>query len=156
MLLINYFSNSLLCLLHSTSSSFKNDSPHGSNPHLAASSIATDSTLELKKEMDLARDTQDSQDPHLAATLPRDQAPHSYHYVSANVLSGRQSSTPSEDSQDYLGRSQSQPLETAMWWTGHELFKINGKTIFMLFILVKFETNVYLLLLLADEQWMNM
>ncbi|XP_042229688.1 protein bark beetle-like isoform X4 [Homarus americanus] len=96
--------------LHGTTSSFKNESLRGSNPQLAVSSVATDSTLEMKK--DLSRDTQD---PHLTATLPRDQAP-PFHYVSADVLSGRQSSTPSEDSQDYFsqGRSQSQPLETAM------------------------------------------
>ncbi|XP_069176539.1 protein bark beetle isoform X5 [Procambarus clarkii] len=96
----------------STTSSYKNESLRGSNPQLAASSVATDSTLEMKKELDLARDTQD---PHLTATLPRDQAP-PFHYVSADVLSGRQSNTPSEDSQDYFsqGRSQSQPLETAM------------------------------------------
>ncbi|XP_069175770.1 protein bark beetle isoform X3 [Procambarus clarkii] len=98
--------------LHGTTSSYKNESLRGSNPQLAASSVATDSTLEMKKELDLARDTQD---PHLTATLPRDQAP-PFHYVSADVLSGRQSNTPSEDSQDYFsqGRSQSQPLETAM------------------------------------------
>ncbi|XP_069175300.1 protein bark beetle isoform X2 [Procambarus clarkii] len=98
--------------LPSTTSSYKNESLRGSNPQLAASSVATDSTLEMKKELDLARDTQD---PHLTATLPRDQAP-PFHYVSADVLSGRQSNTPSEDSQDYFsqGRSQSQPLETAM------------------------------------------
>lgn len=66
----------------------------------------------MKKEMDLARDTQD---PHLAATLPRDQAP-PFHYVSADVLSGRNSNAASVDSQDFFsqGRSQSQPLETAM------------------------------------------
>ncbi|KAK8748882.1 hypothetical protein OTU49_016043 [Cherax quadricarinatus] len=96
----------------STTSSFKNESLHGSNPQLAASSVTTDSTLEMKKELDLARDTQD---PHLTATLPRDQAA-PFHYVSADVLSGRQSKTPSEVSEDYFsqGRSQSQPLETAM------------------------------------------
>ncbi|XP_069940275.1 protein bark beetle isoform X3 [Cherax quadricarinatus] len=98
--------------LHGTTSSFKNESLHGSNPQLAASSVTTDSTLEMKKELDLARDTQD---PHLTATLPRDQAA-PFHYVSADVLSGRQSKTPSEVSEDYFsqGRSQSQPLETAM------------------------------------------
>ncbi|KAK8748883.1 hypothetical protein OTU49_016043 [Cherax quadricarinatus] len=97
---------------NSTTSSFKNESLHGSNPQLAASSVTTDSTLEMKKELDLARDTQD---PHLTATLPRDQAA-PFHYVSADVLSGRQSKTPSEVSEDYFsqGRSQSQPLETAM------------------------------------------
>lgn len=101
-----------IILFSTSTSSFKNESPHGSNPQLAASSVATDSTLEMKKELDLARETQD---PHLTDTLPRDQAP-PFHYVSANVLSGRQSSTPSEDSQDYFshGRSRSQPLETAM------------------------------------------
>ncbi|XP_069990075.1 protein bark beetle isoform X2 [Penaeus vannamei] len=98
--------------MHGTTSSFKNESLHGSNQQLGPSSNATDSTLEMKKEMDLARDTQD---PHLAATLPRDQAP-PFHYVSADVLSGRNSNAASVDSQDFFsqGRSQSQPLETAM------------------------------------------
>lgn len=113
-----------------TTSSFRNESLHGSTNQLAAMSAATDSTLEMKKEIDLARDYED---PHQAATLPRDQgAP--FHYVSADVLDaagigggggfggggsgrgGRRSPTPSQGSRDYFsqGRSQSQPLETAM------------------------------------------
>ncbi|XP_068203842.1 protein bark beetle-like [Palaemon carinicauda] len=105
-----------------TTSSFRNESLHGSNNQLAAMSVATDSTLEMKKEIDLARDYED---PHQAATLPRDQGP-TFHYVSADVLDGggvlggvrrgRRSPTPSQGSHDYFsqGRSQSQPLETAM------------------------------------------
>lgn len=73
---------------------------------LAGSSITTDSTLEMKKE---------PEDPHLAATLPRDQAP-PFQYMSVNALpSGRSHSDSDDSTQGYFsGRSQSQPLETAM------------------------------------------
>ncbi|KAK7076790.1 hypothetical protein SK128_004224 [Halocaridina rubra] len=95
-----------------TTSSFKNESLQGSNSHLAAASAATDSTLEMKKEIDHARQYED---PHQSATLPRDQGP-TFHYVSADILGGRQSPVPSDGSQEYFGhgRSKSQPLETAM------------------------------------------
>ncbi|XP_050714917.1 protein bark beetle-like isoform X5 [Eriocheir sinensis] len=78
----------------------------GSTMQLAGSSITTDSTLEMKKE---------PEDPHLAATLPRDQAP-PFQYMSVNALpSGRSHSDSDDSTQGYFsGRSQSQPLETAM------------------------------------------
>lgn len=79
---------------------------HGSTAQLAGSSITTDSTLEMKKE---------AEDPHLSATLPREQGP-TYQYMSANVLSGQNSGSSSDNSAHgyFSGRSQSQPLETAM------------------------------------------
>ena len=108
-ILCTYVSSDITSVVpNSGASSLRPDesSLHGSTVQLAGSSITTDSTLEMKKE---------AEDPHLSATLPRDQAP-TYQYMSANALSGRHPSSGSDDSgQGYFsGRSQSQPLETAM------------------------------------------
>lgn len=96
-------------MLYSGASSLQPEesSIHGSTAQLAGSSITTDSTLEMKKE---------AEDPHLSATLPREQGP-TYQYMSANVLSGQNSGSSSDNSGHgyFSGRSQSQPLETAMW-----------------------------------------